>query len=171
MSIGTLKPNKNYPFLINTFAKFLKKNPGYQLVIGGKKGWLYGDIAKLVDKLNLNSKIIFTDYLQEKEKNSLYQNAVSLLIPSTYEGFGIPAIESQQLGTPVIASSIPSLQEVLENSALYIDPTDSQSLLKALDKIIIPKNRQILMSKGLQQAQKFTWVNSAQSLIKVFSKI
>ncbi|MFA6007075.1 MAG: glycosyltransferase family 1 protein [Candidatus Shapirobacteria bacterium] len=171
LAIGTLKPNKNYPFLIETFAKFLAKNPNYQLVIGGKKGWLYTDIAQLVAKLKLNSQIIFTDYLSETEKSCLYQNAVSLIIPSTYEGFGIPAIESQQAGTPVIASNISPLKEVLADTALYIDPYNSQTLLEAMTQIINPEIRQNLISKGLKQAQKFTWINSAKSLIKIFSKL
>jgi len=93
------------------------------------------------------------------------------VFPSLYEGFGIPAIESQQFGTPVIASSIPPLQEVLKDSALYIDPFNPKTLLEALKQVLNPKIRQNLILKGRQQAQKFTWTNSAKSLIKIFSKI
>lgn len=171
LSVGTLKPNKNYSFLISTFAKFLSKHPNYQLVIAGKKGWLYTDIATLVDKLNLNSQVIFTDYLSDKEKFSLYQHSVSLIIPSTYEGFGIPAIESQKCGSPVIASNIPPLKEVLENSALYIDPQNPKTLLKAMTEIKDQKVRRKLISLGLKQSQKFTWKKSAKTLINLFSKI
>lgn len=171
LSVGTLKPNKNYPFLISTFAEFLIKNPNYQLIIAGKKGWLYEEIEKLVSRLNLDSKIIFTDYINDQEKVSLYQNAVSLIIPSTYEGFGIPAIESQKCGTPVIASNIPPLKEVLADSALYIDPQNPKSLLTAMEKITDSKLRQKLITLGLKQSQKFTWKKSAKTLINFFSKI
>lgn len=171
LSVGTLKPNKNYPFLISTFSKFLSKHPDYQLIIAGKKGWLYEEIEKLVSQLNLNSKIIFTDYINDQEKVSLYQNAISLIIPSTYEGFGIPAIESQKCGTPVIASNIPTLKEVLGDSALYIDPKKTATLLDAMEKMNDFKLRQKLIGLGLKQSQKFTWKKSAKSLINFFSKI
>jgi glycosyltransferase involved in cell wall biosynthesis len=172
LAVGTLKPNKNYPFLIRSFATFLKsKSPkanSYQLVIAGKKGWLFEEIDTIIKKLNLTTKVIFTDYISESEKWTLYQNAISLVIPSTYEGFGIPAIESQKMGTPVIASNIPSLREVLNSSALFIDPEKSSTLVSAFENLIDNKFRQNLIQKSRSQADKFTWENSAKSLSQLF---
>ncbi|HBP51140.1 MAG: Glycosyl transferase, group 1 [Candidatus Shapirobacteria bacterium GW2011_GWE1_38_10] len=172
LSVGTLKPNKNYPFLIRSFSSFLKhqdsKDSTYQLVIAGKRGWLFDEIDKLIQKQGLGSKVIFTDYISEEEKWALYQNAISLVIPSTYEGFGIPAIESQKTGTPVIASDIPSLREVLNSSALYINPEKSSTLISAFQKMIDQKFRQKLIEKSKFQANKFTWENSAKNLILLF---
>lgn len=169
LAVGTLKPNKNYPFLIDTFSKFLKKRgDSFQLVIAGKKGWLFEEIDTVISKLNLKNQVIFTDYIGEKEKWALYKNAISLVIPSTYEGFGIPAIESQKVGTPVIASDIPSLKEVLKDSALYIDPTNSSSLLQAFEKILNPKFKESIIKNSLKQANKFTWENSAKNLLELF---
>lgn len=175
LAVGTLKPNKNYPFLIEAFSSFLKlsssKGQKYQLVIAGKKGWLFDEINSIIKKLNLSSEIIFTDYISETEKWILYQNAISLVIPSTYEGFGIPAIESQKVNTPVIASDIPSLREVLHDSAVYIDPEKEDSLISALEKMIIIKNRQHFAQKSQSQANKFTWENSAKNLNQLFHQI
>lgn len=168
LSIGTLKPNKNYPFLIEAFSKFIKKYPKHQLVIAGKKGWLFDEIENIIKKLNLSNQVIFTDFISEEEKWALYQNAISLVIPSTYEGFGIPAIESQKVKTPVIASDIPSLREVLGSSALYINPQNQESLVSAFKAILDNKYRQILIDKALKQTDKFTWDNSAKNLIQLF---
>lgn len=169
LAVGTLKPNKNYPFLIDTFSKFLKKRgDSFQLVIAGKKGWLFDEIDTAIKQLNLTNQVIFTDYISEKEKWALYQNAISLVIPSTYEGFGIPAIESQKVATPVIASDIPSLKEVLGDSAIYIDPEDSSSLLLAFEKILNSKYKESIVKNSLKQANKFTWENSAKNLINLF---
>jgi len=168
LAVGTLKPNKNYPFLIKAFSNFLKKHPDYQLVIAGKKGWLFEEIDNIIKKLNLANQIVFTDYISETEKWALYENAISLVIPSTYEGFGIPAIESQKVSTPVIASDIPSLREVLHDSAIYINPEKPASLLSAFEKIIDKNERQNLIDKSLTQADKFTWENSAKNLILLF---
>ena len=171
LSVGTLKPNKNYPFLIEAFSKFIKKYPNYQLVIAGKKGWLFDEIDNIIKKLNLSNQVVFTDFISENEKWALYQNAISLVIPSTYEGFGIPAIESQKVKTPVIASDIPSLREVLGDSALYINPQNQETLVSAFETILDNKHRQFLIDKALEQTGKFTWSNSAKSLILLFHQI
>lgn len=168
LAVGTLKPNKNYPFLIEAFSIFLKKHPNHQLIIAGKKGWLFDEIETIIKKLNLDTKVIFTDYINDTERWPLYKNAISLVIPSTYEGFGIPAIESQKMGTPVIASDIPSLREVLNDSALYINPISLATLVSAFEKMLDNNFRKKLIEKCETQTKKFTWENSAKSLILLF---
>jgi len=175
LAVGTLKPNKNYPFLIKAFSHFLKlqssKDLPFQLVIAGKKGWLFQDIEIVLKKLGLTHEVIFTDFISEEEKWALYQGATSLVIPSTYEGFGIPAIESQIVGTPVIASDIPPLKEVLKDSALYIDPKDTNSLISAFGKIQDKDISQKLIIKGKTQSAKFTWKKSAENLSLLFHQL
>jgi len=175
LAVGILKPNKNYPFLIKAFSEFLKhqktKGQSYQLVIAGKKGWLFSDIEKIMSENSLASEVIFTDYISETEKWALYQNAEALVIPSTYEGFGIPAIESQKVGTPVIASHIPPLKEVLETSALFINPYKINTLIEAFEKILDRKLRAKLIFEGKKQSRKFTWKLSAKKLISIFNHL
>lgn len=171
LAVGTLKPNKNYSFLISAFAQFLKKHPHTQLVIAGKKGWLFADIAQTVEKFKLNSQVIFTDYISEVEKNALYQQAWALVLPSTYEGFGIPAIEAQIQKCPVIASSIAPLKEVLQDTALLINPYKQATLVSAFEKILDTKTRRHLIKVGFDNASKFTWKNSAQNLISLFNRL
>lgn len=158
LSVGTLKPNKNYPFLIKAFAK----TTGYQLVISGKKGWLFDDILKTVNDLNLQDSVIFTDYVTEKERNILFQNATATVLPSLYEGFGIPAIESQSFDTPVIVSDIPAYREIMVDSAVYIDPTNEKQLTKAMQNI---KNNHS------QNYKKYLWSHSAKKLINLFNNL
>lgn len=158
LSVGTLKPNKNYPFLIKAFSKI----SGYQLVISGKKGWLFDEIFKTVTDLNLQDKVIFTDFVTERDKNILYQNATATVLPSLYEGFGIPAIESQSFDTPVIVSDIPSYREIMGNSATYIDPTNEKSLIKALSNI---KNNHS------QNYRRYLWTHSAKKLLHLFDSL
>ncbi|MBP9818197.1 glycosyltransferase family 4 protein [Candidatus Shapirobacteria bacterium] len=170
LSLGTLKPNKNYPFIIEGFAKFLSLSPKYQLVIAGKKGWLFDDIFKTVQQLGIEKQVIFTDYITETEKWALLSNAFVTVIPSLYEGFGIPALESQKVGVPVIASQIPSYQEVLGNSALLVDPTNTQSLTESLVKICHKDTRQKIIDAGFANVKRYSWDKSAQKLIEVFSQ-
>lgn len=157
--LGTLKPSKNISFLIEAFAQ----TSGFELVIAGKKGWLFSSIFDTVKKFNLQKSVIFTDYISETEKWILYREATATVLPSLYEGFGIPAIESQLMGTPVICSDIPVFKEILGSTATYIDPHSVDSLATSL------KNNTIKAKK--QYTNRFTWEKSALSLIEVFSKI
>lgn len=157
--LGTLKPSKNIPFLIEAFAQ----TKGFQLVIAGKKGWLFNSIFETVQKFHLQKSVVFTDYISEAEKWILYREAVATVLPSLYEGFGIPAIESQLMGTPVICSNIPVFKEILGNTATYIDPYSVESLAKAINS----QNKKTRKT----YPNKFTWEKSALSLIEVFSKI
>ena len=171
--LGTLKPNKNIPFLIKSFSLLLKAKSyslPAKLVIAGKKGWLFNEIFEAVKKENLESKIIFTDFLNDTQKWTLYQNAIATVLPSTYEGFGIPAIESMKVGTPVIVSNIPPFKEVVGDCGLIIDPTDTNDLCQKMLDITNPETRQKYSKLGKVQADKFTWNSTAKSVLKVFEK-
>lgn len=176
--LGTLKPNKNIPFLVKSFSLFHKKEliksnykKSFKLVIAGKKGWLFNEIFSTVKKEGLTDQVIFTDYLNDNQKWTLYKNAIATLLPSTYEGFGIPAIESMKVNTPVIASNIAPLKEILENSALFINPYDQQAFCHEMTKMTNPQIRQKYSKLGKIQADKFTWQKTAKSILKTFQKI
>ncbi len=169
--LGTLKPNKNIPFLIKSFSLFSQNHPEFSLVIAGKKGWLFEEIFSTVQKLHLENKTIFTDYISQNDKWPLIKNATAFIIPSTYEGFGIPAIEAMKVGTPVIASSIPAFKEVVGQAGLFIDPQDPSTLVTSLNLILQPQTRQKLIPLGFKQAKHYTWDYTASQVIKAFSII
>ncbi len=167
--LGTLKPNKNIPFILKSFKEFLKTDQTHQLVIAGKKGWLFNEIFATVKNLDLQKEVVFTDYISEEEKWQLYSKATCSLLPSTYEGFGIPALETMLIGTPIIASHIPPLKEVIADKGLFIDPNKQLEFTKAMHEV--KKNRQKYQTGLRQQALKFTWTNSAKQLISVFESL
>ena len=169
LCLGTLKPNKNIPFLIKAFSQFIKNHPDYQLIIAGNKGWLFDNIFTQVKKLKLEKKVIFTGFVDNRW--SFYKHATALVIPSLYEGFGRPAIEAMKVNCPVIASSIPPLKEVVGDSGLFIDPKDQKTLVSAMNQIIKPTTKKQLIKAGVAQSQKYTWTKSAQTLIDTFGKI
>jgi len=171
--LGTLKPNKNIPFLIKSFSLYLRSTNhdlNTKLVIAGKKGWLFDEIFTTVQQEGVESQVVFTDFVAEDQKWTLYQNAIASVLPSTYEGFGIPAIESMKVGTPVIVSDIPPFKEVVENSGLFIDPTDTNDLCQKLIDISDPKTREKYSKLSQPQADKFTWNSTAKSILEVFEQ-
>ena len=171
--LGTLKPNKNLPFLIESFSLFLKENKDdFKLVIAGKKGWLFDEIFETVKKEKMQDSVVFTDFVSETQKTTLYQNSKALIMPSIYEGFGIPIIEAMKLMTPVICSDIPPLKEVAKDTVFYFNPADKKDLVKKLidfqkiDSLKLKKITQLAKSR----ADFFTWDNSAKTLVTLFKK-
>jgi len=171
--LGTLKPNKNIPFLIRSFAQFLKTtNQETKLVIAGKKGWLFDEIFSTVKKESVEDNIVFTDFVDNHQKTILYQNAKALIMPSFYEGFGIPVIEAMKLNTPVISSNIDPLKEVIQNNGFYFDPTNQEMLVNKLITFeeIKPSEIKKITDSAKKRADFFTWTNTAKSVISVFEK-
>ncbi len=137
--LGTLKPSKNIPFFISGFAKYLLQGGTVKnLVIAGKKGWLYDDIFSLVSTLGLQKNIIFTDYVDDPTKWSLLKYAKALVLPSLFEGFGIPVVEAMYTRTSVIASSRGSLPEIASSYGQIIDPTNENQLIQAMQNLKKP---------------------------------
>src|SRR3989344_443798 len=160
--VGTLQPRKNIKGLIKAYS--LSQNlDKLRLVIAGAKGWLYHDIFTEVKNRGLVGKIIFSEYVSEKELISFYQNAVCLVLPSFYEGFGIPVIEAFACGCPVIASNSSSLPEIVGNAGLLIDPNQPASIATAIDSVCSDQHlRQSLIKKGLIRSKSFNWENTAK---------
>ncbi|MEI8067866.1 MAG: glycosyltransferase family 1 protein [Candidatus Shapirobacteria bacterium] len=174
--LGTLKPNKNIPFLIKSFAQYLRSNIDdltSTLVIAGKKGWLFDEIFETVKKEGIEPNVIFTDFIDESQKWTLYQNAKALIMPSIYEGFGIPVIEAMKSNTPVISSNIAPLKEVMEDNAFYFEPTNQQELVDQIIKLekLNPKEIKNITDKAKTRSDLFSWQNTAKSVIKVFNNI
>jgi len=173
--LGTLKPNKNIPFLIEAFTKYLRSNTDdltSKLVVAGKKGWLFEEIFDTVKKEGIEDKVIFTDFVSDSQKWTLYKHAKALVLPSLYEGFGIPVIESMKTNTPVIASNIPPLKEVIADNGFYFNPTKQKELVNKFIEIDALKSSEIekITDKAKTRADFFTWTNTAKSVLKVFEQ-
>ncbi|MBP6993708.1 glycosyltransferase family 4 protein [Candidatus Woesebacteria bacterium] len=169
--IGTLQPRKNISTLIYAFALFNKENPEYKLIIAGKKGWLYDDIFVLTQKLKLESSVHIVGYVTEQEKYHLFNKAFCFVMPSLYEGFGLPILEAFSASCPVICSNTSSLPEVGGNAALYFDPKNATSLLQKLRDLEKDlKVRNELIEKGERQAHKFSWEYCGEATLEVLLK-
>lgn len=137
--LGTLKPSKNIPFLIESFSKYLISGGTVKtLIIAGKKGWMFDNIFSLVKELKLEKNVIFTDYITDATKWSLLRYSKALILPSLFEGFGIPAVEAMHTQTPVIASDRGSLPEIANHYGQIIDPTKQNELVLAMKNIKKP---------------------------------
>ncbi|OGN13809.1 MAG: hypothetical protein A3J47_01555 [Candidatus Yanofskybacteria bacterium RIFCSPHIGHO2_02_FULL_43_22] len=175
--LGKLEPRKNIISIIKAFNS-LKLNSKYNdvgLVIAGAKGWLYEDIFRLRlnlnMKFNLNDRIIFTGQIHDEERNLYYRAAEIFVYPSFFEGFGFPPLEAMSCGTPVITSRNSSLPEVVDASAITVDPYDVNELELWITKLLDDKKLSELMTKrGIEQSVKFEWHKTAIRTLEVLTK-
>lgn len=171
--LSTLKPSKNIVGLLVAWAKIADKYPKINLVIAGKKGWLFESVFEKVVELKLQKRVIFTDFVSEEDKAGLVKGAKAFVLPSYWEGFGLDVLSSMACGVPVVISNIGSLPEVGGNAALYIDPYDTDSIATALEKVLNLSKDEYnkLVLKGLSQANKFSWQKTAQQTLEALESV
>ncbi len=162
--IGRLEAKKNIQGLIKAFS-FLKnkyKIP-HQLILAGHRGYGYRPI---------NCKdVIEKGYISDQKKWQLLQEADAFAFPSFYEGFGLPILEAQSAGCPVIASNVSSLPEVAGEGAILVDPKNIEQIAQALYKIISDQQlKENLVRKGKMNIQRFSWQKCAQETLQVLEK-
>lgn len=176
--VGTLQPRKNLTKLIDGFKLLIDENhPNnkyLKLVICGKKGWLYDQIFTQVKDLGLGSRVIFTGFVQNEDIPGLIKGCLAYVLPSLYEGFGMPVVEAQSVGSPVIVSKTSSLPEVAGDSAIFIeDPQSAQSIKNALFKVLNfrKKIRLETIAFGKENAKRFDWDKSAKNLLQLLESL
>ena len=159
--ISNLRPRKNVVGLLSAWTDFSSRHPDYSLVIAGKN-----------DNFKLNSdRVIFLGIVSEEEKVALYKGSIALVFPSLYEGFGLPILEAQKLGIPVISSNSSSLPEVAGDGSLFFNPYDTKDICLSLEKIIDSSfNREDIISKGYKNIARFSWDKTALTLLKLIKK-
>ena len=170
--VGTFQPRKNLNLIVEAYQKLPGKIKDTQaLVLVGNDNYNHPLILNAKEKINTNS-IISLQSVSEKEKISLMQGAKCLLLPSLYEGFGLPILEAFASKIPVITSNISSMPEVAGDSAILIDPHNVNSLVEAMTQI--SKNSifvKKLINKGYQRSKLFSWNACAKATIKIYIKV
>ena len=165
--VGNVKPHKNIKNLLLAI-KTLSTN---FVVVGKKDGFITGDenILEIIEQNALQERVFFTGYVQDEDIPALYNLAKLFVFPSFYEGFGIPPLEAQACGCPVICSNAASLPEVGgEDSVMYCDPYNANDIKEKIELVLADENLQeVLVKKGFENIKRFSWEKSAKEIIKV----
>lgn len=124
--------------------------------------------------MGIADRVIFTGFAQNEDLPALIKSSRAFVLPSLYEGFGIPAVEAQAVGTPVVVSKVSSLPEVVGESGIYIeDPNSVESIKMALEEALSLSlsERVKIIKAGKENAKRFDWDVSAQKLLNILKKI
>lgn len=157
---GMVSPRKNIKNLILAFQKL---NPDYHLILAGGKGWNDSEEFRMIKD---SKNIRHIGKVDEEDMSAVYSLATAFVFPSFYEGFGLPIIEAQSCGCPVICSKTSSLYEIGKDSAVFFDPYDVNDMAKKI-KLITEDNtfRKNVISKGLKNAKRFSWEKETKQLL------
>ncbi len=168
--VGTLQPRKNITRLIEAYS--LVKPADTDLVVIGKKGWLYEEILDAPKKYGVEQSVKFLDFVPDHDLPSFYQHAVCFVLPSLYEGFGLPVLEAMRYHCPVIISNTSSLPEVGGDAALYVKPDDVSDIAEKIQKVLeSEKLRKEMVEKGKKQAARFSWERAAKETLQVLTDV
>ena len=197
--VGTVQPRKNIERLIRAFNRYTPENVTSNgqdlriknkelraknhnslfinpksspiLVIAGSKGWLSDEIFALPKNLGIEDRVKFLGFVPDEDLPALYSGAKAFLFPSLFEGFGLPILEAQACGCPVITSNVSSMKEIAGDGAILIDPYDIESIVNAMEVVEDKKERESLIKKGFENKSKFSWQKCARETVKVFESI
>jgi glycosyltransferase involved in cell wall biosynthesis len=161
ITVGNARPRKNLDALLSAYQQISTKRPDYKLLIIGK-------MDKEMEKLKAKNipGIIFTGFIDEKEKCRLLAGAKLLVLPSLYEGFGVPILEAQNLKIPVICTDITAFREAAGAAALFFDKNKATDIANKIENLLDnPALAEELSVKGKINTQRFSWTDSNARLI------
>lgn len=163
--VGNSNPRKNLRRLMEAFDCVKDRTDlPHQLIIAGEQGWKFSRDHALAG-LKHAEDIRFIGFVPDEEMPALYSAAEVFAFPTLYEGFGIPVLEAQACGTPVLTSNCTALPEVGGDAAIYADPCDVDDIAEKMEQLIInPVLRVELQKKGFENVKRFSWEVSARKL-------
>jgi glycosyltransferase involved in cell wall biosynthesis len=171
LCVGRIDPHKNIEGALKALAMLVhgKHRPAVLVKVGSS---LNLKQKRLAEKLHVHDRIRYLGCVRGEEMPHIYGVCDVLLHLSFHEGFGLPVLEALACGLPVVASNIPSLREVAEDSALFVDPLDPKAAVEAILKVA---DRGIsvdaLRESGRERAREFRWEGTAQAMLEVYRKV
>jgi glycosyltransferase involved in cell wall biosynthesis len=172
--LGTLQPRKNLERVVQAFEAICGRPElaGAQLVLAGRKGWLYDSLFARVEAAGLGERVIFPGYIPDEDVPALLSAATAFVFPSLYEGFGIPVLEAGGCGVPVITSNTSSLPEVAGDAALLVDPHDVDAIAEAMYRVVTdPDLAAELTRRGHENVKRFSWERCARETLAVLESV
>jgi glycosyltransferase involved in cell wall biosynthesis len=175
LAVGSIQPRKNLGRLVRAYAT-LRRARGRsnlpQLVLVGRKAWLYGETLRAIEAEGLGDAVVLTGYVSEGDLPALYSGALCFAYPSYFEGFGLPPLEAMSCGAPVLTGNLTSLPEVVGDAGLTVDPFDTEAMAEALARLIDDAAlRADLRVRGLERARGFDWRDTARMTLQIYRRV
>lgn len=172
LHVGTIEPRKNLNRLLEAIHRLRNAGEDIRLVMAGSKGWLYQGFFQRLEELELGDAVSLPGYVPDSDLPALYSGARLVVLPSLYEGFGLPVLEGMACGVPVACSNASSLPEVGGGATHYFDPTDVAAMADAILSIWRDEELQEEMRRaGLARAAQLSWRRAAEETLAVYARM
>ncbi len=169
--VGNVKPHKNLGRLLEAFRQLTSRIQCDLLILGKTEGFLSGDTSVRAAADRLAPRVQLLGALSQEALRRYMSHAEALVLPSLYEGFGLPPLEAMACGCPTIVSNVASLPEVCGNAAVYFNPLEPASIAEAILQVLEePGLRETLRCRGLERARRFTWESSAERTLAILER-
>lgn len=175
---GSIRPQKNIPRLIEAFAvarSSLENHPGYKdlrLIIIGDEISRHPNVRRAVIQSRVENCVRFLGFIPFDPLRIFHELAVAFVFPSLYEGFGLPPLEAMASGTPVIASAVSSLPEVVGGAAMLVNPENVFDIARGITEVLTNDElRQNLIVLGRKQAARFSWARTGRQVLDLYEEL
>lgn len=171
--LGGFDPRKNLHNMLLGFKRFLLSGGSeHGLVLCGDYRGFEGYLCDELEELGLRERVILTGFVPEEDLPYLYAGADAFLCLSLYEGFGLPLLEAMACGTPVLASRVSSIPEVVGEAGLLVDPLEPGEIAAGLRRLAADRDwARELAGRGLERARLFTWERAAHSIMELYAGV
>ncbi len=167
--VGNRTGYKNFDFLLQAYAVWQHRKE-VDLVVISREPWTVKE-QRFLSESKLESRVSLRMVVDDEQLRHLYCQAVALVYPSLYEGFGIPLLEAMGCGCPVVASDIPSTREVAGEIPIYFEVASSESLLHALESVMNEGQSTLRRTAGITHASQFSWDKTARQTLEVYRRL
>ena len=165
LSVGTIQRRKNLDVLVRAAAQLREAGRDFTLAIAGRRGWKTEEFDRACEQ----TPVRLLGVVPDESLPVLYRNAAAFVQPSSYEGFGLTALEAMACGAPVIAAEAGSLPEVVGDAGLLVPPRDVDALEEALAKVLDhPGLADEMRVAGRERSNRFTWDQSAAEHVAAY---
>jgi glycosyltransferase involved in cell wall biosynthesis len=170
--VGTIEPRKNLTRLVEALQRLREGGLTVPLLVVGGKGWLYEDFFQRLERLEMRDAVHFPGYVPSADLPLLYNAATMAVMPSVYEGFGLPVLEAMACGTPVVSSEASSLPELGGRAARYFNPYDVEAIAATIRMVWLDQDlRADMRQQSLVQADKFSWERAAAQTWSIYERL
>jgi glycosyltransferase involved in cell wall biosynthesis len=171
LAVGTVEPRKDLPSLVAAFDALAGSDAALRLVIAGPDGWGADALTDAVDRSPHRARIVRLGWVDDDQRLALMRGAEVVAYPSRYEGFGLVPLEALTVGTPVVATRVGALPEVLGDRVPLVPPDDPDALAQALDRILTDDAaRAEVLTAGRDRAASFRWDTTVAGLHDLYRR-
>ena len=167
VALGTIEPRKNHLRILGAWQRL--KEPRPSLVVIGRPGWECTEAVAALKEEERRGDLIWLRGANDQLTFRYMAHARAVLYPSLLEGFGFPPLEAMSLGVPVLAGDTPALREVLDDGAVFCDPSNTDAMAERLDELLSDRQRRYLLIRtGRRRAAAFTWDRTAKGYASAY---